>query len=305
MTHLSFYKNKNVLVTGGAGFIGSHLTEALVRAHAHVTVLDNFSSGFLYNLHSIKNDIRLLEGDITDGITCTQATHNQEILFHCAALVSVPEAEADPTACFNNNITGTFNLLEAAAQNTVQHFVFSSSAAVYGPQKEPCHENMVCAPTSVYGYSKLIGELLCKQFSVRTTLKTTILRYFNVYGARQNADHPYAGVVAKFMQALQKNQPITLFGDGEQTRDFVPVSDIVHANMLLGSLADSTCAEVYNIGTGKSISLNALFKQLKSDFPNYIHDLQYAPARAGDIKHSQAICDKLLVKLSDNREVNL
>lgn len=293
--HTSFYKNKNILVTGGAGFIGSHLTEALVAAGARVTVLDNLSTGSQRNLQAISKSITFVEGDITDQKTCIQETHGQEVIFHCAALVSVPEAEADPAFCFAHNITGTFNILEAAANNHVKRLVFSSSAAVYGPQTEPCHEGMVCTPTSVYGYSKLIGELLCKQFSVRTSLKTVMLRYFNVFGDRQNADHPYAGVVAKFMHALKNNKPITLFGDGSQTRDFVPVTEIVTANMLLGALPDTYwAAEVYNIGTGKSITLNNLLAQLKIQFPTYAHDITHKPRRTGDIQYSHAVCTKFL-----------
>jgi len=299
MKHTLFYKDKKILVTGGAGFIGSHLTEALVACGARVTVLDNISTGCMSNLTAVSTDIRFIEGDITHQKTCVAATQSQDIIFHCAALVSVPEAEADPAFCFAQNITGTFNTLEAAAHNQVKRFVFSSSAAVYGPQIEPCHEGMVCAPTSVYGYSKLIGELLCKQFSVRTPLQTVILRYFNVFGDRQNADHPYAGVVAKFTQALQKNQPLTVFGDGSQTRDFVPVADIVTANMLLGALPDNYwAADVYNIGTGTSISLLELLTRLKKQFPHYTHDVTHLPARRGDIHHSHAVCTKFL-KIKD------
>lgn len=299
---MNHYKEKNILITGGAGFIGSHLCEALVHEGAHVTILDNFSTGSYTNISSIQEKITCIEGDITNYDDCLLATEAIDTVFHCAALVSVPEAEAYPQFCFETNIQGTFNVLDAAAKNNCKQLVFSSSAAVYGPHIEPCVETTVCTPTSVYGYSKLIGELLCKQFSVRKHLKTSILRYFNVFGERQNATHPYAGVVAKFTHALRNNLPITVFGDGSQTRDFVPVSEVVYANMLIGSLTEKEPSVVYNIGTGTSITLNKLLENLMEKYPQYTADIIYAPARAGDIMNSSAICTKYLECRSQYKE---
>lgn len=289
------YKNQRVLITGGAGFIGSHIAEKLVAQGAQITILDNLSTGSLDNLSTIVDKVTFKEGDITAVDDCLKATEHQDVIFHCAALVSVPDAEAHPNFCFETNIQGTFNILEAARINNVDRFIFSSSAAVYGPQTEPCHEGMACIPTSVYGYSKLIGELLCKQFFVRNNVKTVILRYFNVFGDRQNAKHPYAGVVAKFQHALKNNLPITLFGDGSQTRDFVSVHEVAHANLIVGALPDNYWhADVYNIGTGTSISLNNLLNQLKAKNPSYNQEIQYAPPRPGDIYTSAAMCSKYL-----------
>ena len=189
---------------------------------------------------------------------------------------------------------GTFNLLEAARQNGVQRFVFSSSSAVYGPTLETCNELTPCNPTSPYGFSKLIGEYLCKQYAVNFGIETVCMRYFNVYGDRQNPNGQYAAVVAKFRESMANNQPITIFGDGLQTRDFIPVEQVAQTNLALGMLpAKNVSGEIFNVATGKSISVIELFQLLSKEFPNYSYKPTFLPERAGDIKHSTADCSKL------------
>jgi nucleoside-diphosphate-sugar epimerase len=297
----SYYKNCNVLVTGGAGFIGSHLTEKLVELGAHVTVLDDFSTGSLANLNSVVNAINLIGGTITDYETCVRATKNVKIIFHCAAQTSVPGSMENPRICYQTNIQGTSTILEAARHNNVERFIFSSSSAVYGEREGRCSEDVPCNPTSPYGYSKLMGELLCKQYWQFFNLQTVCLRYFNVYGPRQDPHGTYAAALAKFRYQMYQNKPITMFGDGQQTRDFVSVNEVVQANVQLGILpAQKVAGEVFNIATGTSVSLLELIKTLKEkEFPGFDQDIIFAPARRGDIRHIEADCSRYHNLLSD------
>jgi len=288
-----FYRGRNVLVTGGAGFIGSHITHKLVQLGAHVTVMDNCATGFLKNNADIRDHITFLQQDVTNRQACLEATKNKNIIFHLAALVSVPESVDNPLACHEINVDGTFNLLESARINNVERFVFSSSAAVYGPGTDICTEQMPCKPTSPYGTTKLIGELLCKQYAHNYGLKTVCLRYFNVFGAHQNPAGAYAAVVATFRKLMALNKPLTIFGDGLQTRDFIPVDQVVTANFLLGMQSGPImCGSTYNIATGSSMSLLELIDLLKKEFPTYTAEPIFAPARQGDIKHSKADTSK-------------
>lgn len=289
---LLFYANLAVLVTGGAGFIGSHLVEQLVECGARVTVLDNLSTGNLDNLKNVMHKITFIHGDITDKKVCLAATHEQDIIFHLAAFISVPDSIEMPEECHATNVDGTFNLLESARINKVKRFVFSSSAAVYGTRDGVCAETDHCHPESPYGFTKRIGELYCQQYAHNYGMHTVILRYFNVYGDRQNPDGAYAAVVAKFKKAMHENSPITIFGDGNQTRDFINVKDVACANLTLGMHAHACAGEIFNIGTGTSISLLELIAMLKKDFPQFNQGILFRPARAGDIKHSSALCTK-------------
>ena len=233
----AFYAGKKAVVTGGAGFIGSHIVEALVQQGAHVTVLDNLKTGTLDNLAAVKSNITFVEGTILDRELCITTLANAEYVFHLAAEISVPASMEDPYTCYQTNVMGTANLLEAARINNVQRFVFSSSCAVYGNQTEPCHELMACNPGSPYAASKMMGEQLCAQYSQFFNLPTICLRYFNVFGQRQNPFGPYAGVVAQFTKRMENNEPIIIFGDGNQSRDFVPVETVVAANLKLAYLS--------------------------------------------------------------------
>lgn len=288
----SFFENKKILVTGGAGFIGSHLVQELVNLSAEVTVLDDLSSGKLENIYNLLPKINFIKGSITDFNICLEACKNKNIIYHLAAMVSVDQSMNEPEKCNHINICGTYNLLESARMHKVDNFIFSSTSAVYGNCQEVCTENTICNPTSIYGYSKLIGELLCQQYYKVFNINTVILRYFNVFGPRQNTQGAYASAWAKFRYSFENNLPITVFGDGKQTRDFVPVNTIVQANLKLSMLAEKIPSQIFNIATGKSISLLNIIEDLKKEFPNYNQEIKFAPARAGDILHSQVNCFK-------------
>ena len=288
------YNGKRVLVTGGAGFIGSHICEKLIELGAIVTILDNLSTGSRNNIESFKDNVTFIEGDVTNLHTCLDATRDVEYVFHLAAFVSVPQSEIEPTVCHEINVTGTRNMLEAALQNNARKFIFSSSSAVYGNNEGICTEQSECNPTSPYGHSKLLGELLCEQYANESSLETIMLRYFNVHGPRQNPHGAYAGVVAQFRHAMEHNKPIIIYGDGTQTRDFIKVQDVALANIGLATHNHDQKAEIFNIGTGTSISLLELVEQLKSEYPDYTQTVRFAPARKVDIKKSQADCSKFL-----------
>lgn len=296
-----FYKGKNVLVTGGAGFIGSHIVEKLVELDANVTVLDNLSTGNLQNLANVQNKINFISGDIRDFNTCLRALQNQEVVFHLAAFISVPESMINPLECNNVNIQGTFNILQTCKINKIKNLVFSSSSAVYGNHEGVCKEDMEFKPTSVYGFSKLMGEHYCRMYSDLFGLNTICLRYFNVYGPRQSKDGAYAAVVAKFTDCMKNNQSVTIFGDGLQTRDFVPVQKVVEANLALGMLPiENLNGQAVNIATGKSINLLELIEKLRQEFKHYDSKIIFKPARLGDVKYSFADCSKY-EKLFDER----
>ena len=287
----NFFNKKPVLVTGGCGFIGSHLATRLVDLGAEVTIIDDLSTGNITNIKHIQDQIIFVHDSIINMETCLRITRGKCIIFHLAAFLSVPESIEKPHTCHKTNVNGTVNLLEAARINHVENFIFSSSAAIYGQREGICKETDPPAPTSPYGFSKLIGELYCKQYESVFGLNTVMLRYFNVCGPRQNPNGAYAAVVAKFTHNMQHNLPITIFGDGTQTRDFVPVDQIVQANvfMAMGN-PEYTRGQVFNIATGKSISLFELVAQLKQQFQNYSAPIHFDPERPGDIKHSQADC---------------
>jgi len=291
----TFYRDKKILVTGGCGFIGSSIVENLVAYGAHVTILDNLSTGFISNIAAVRDHVTLIEGDITDPTTCKLAMHDNEIIFHLAAFISVPESIANPTACYRTNIDGTINILEAARVCSARRVILSSSAAVYGLHEGVCSETTPCAPTSPYGYAKLINELLLEQYTKNYGLETIILRYFNVYGPRQNPNGSYAAAVAKFTHHIKNNLPITIFGDGMQTRDFVPVERVAQANLIMGMLdKEKVNAQSFNVGTGSSVTLLELIETIKKDHPAYSKEIIFAPARAGDVKVSAADCSKFL-----------
>jgi len=288
-----FYKDLPVLVTGGAGFIGSHITEKLVELGANVTIIDNLSTGNIENLKNIKHKITFIEKNIIDMDACLEATKGKAVIFHLAAFISVPESMEHPARCHQVNVDGTFNILNAAHIQKVERFVFSSSSAVYGTVEGVCKEDMPPNPESPYGTSKLIGEYYCKQFAQNFGLKTIALRYFNVFGEKQNPNGAYAAVVAKFQDLMRQNKPLTIFGDGQQTRDFIPVDDVVEANLTVAMLDEQQMnGKIFNVATGKSVNLLQLIDILKKDFPTYDLSPVFKPARSGDIKHSSADCSR-------------
>jgi nucleoside-diphosphate-sugar epimerase len=288
-----FYNNRQVLVTGGAGFIGSHIVEKLVELNAHVTVIDNLTTGNLDNLSHVLSSIIFIQDDITNFDACKKATQNKTLIFHCAAQVSVPESLEKPYLCYLINVHGTYNLLEAARINNVDRFIFSSSSAVYGTQEIPCTENMPCAPTSPYGTSKLIGELSCQLYSKQYNLKTLCLRYFNVFGSRQRDNGAYTGIIKTMRTSMNAHRSITIYGDGLQTRDFVSVEDVSNANIWFATLPPALLdGTVVNIASGTTKNIIELYNELKTEYPLYAQEPIFQPARAGDIKNSSADCTK-------------
>jgi nucleoside-diphosphate-sugar epimerase len=289
-----FYRDTNVLVTGGAGFIGSHLVEKLVQLNANVTILDDLSSGNLDHLQSYIDKIQFIHGSVTDFDICLSVAKNKKIIFHLAAFISVPDSMKNPLLCHHTNDIGTLNMLEAARINKVERFVFSSSCAVYGEKEDICSETDECHPGSPYGISKYIGEQYCKEYNNLFDVKTVILRYFNVFGDRQNPEGAYAAVVAKFNYCMQHNLPVFIFGDGKQTRDFISVKEVVQANIILGAYAEHETIQgtIFNIATGKSIAIIDLFESLKKNYPDYNQKPIFKPEREGDIKQVKANVEK-------------
>jgi len=290
----NFYTNKRVLITGGAGFIGSHLAEALVQYGSHVTILDNLSTGSLENLVKIKDQINFIEGDIRSTKSCNLATKDQALIFHEAAFVSAAESVEKPYECYEINVNGTLNVLNSAHQNKVPKLIFASSAAVYGNTNQLCQEDLPCYPESPYGASKLTGEKYCQIFAQSYGLQTLSLRYFNVWGPRQDSHNGYAAAIAKFKAQMSQNLPITIYGDGLQTRDFVHVNNIVEANLTLAMLPQNLLdGQPVNIATGNSKTLLEMIDLLKPEYPHYHAPIMFAPARKGDIKYSSANNQKL------------
>lgn len=287
-----FYAGKKVLVTGGAGFIGSHIVEELVALDAKVTVLDNFTTGSINNLRKVLPFISVQYADITAPYSLRQGVADKEIIFHLAAFVSVASSVKYPSHCALVNEIGTANLLHAAVKSGVKSVVFSSSAAVYGNKTTLCQEDDIPNPQSPYATSKLAGEVLCKEASINHKIATTCLRYFNVYGDRQSPSGEYAAVVAKFTQRLKAHEPVLIFGDGEQTRDFIHVSKVAQANLLAGMQLNNA-GEVINVASGVSITLLQLLEQLEAELGIQKTNLLFEPSRDGDIKYSSASNEKL------------
>lgn len=275
------------LVTGGAGFIGSHLCENLVELGHEVHILDNFSTGKPENLSKIAKGISVTKGDIQDRELLNRLSKGIDGIFHLAALVSVAKSVEAPLLSFDNNALGSFNVFEAARQAGVRRIVYASTAAVYGAsQNLPLQETTPLYPLSPYGNDKLYTESLGRQYSELYGLEMIPLRFFNVYGPRQDPKSSYSGVISIFMDCLKNGKAPTIFGDGAQTRDFVYVQDVIQA-IRLAMLGDYKGYNAYNVGTGRYASLNQLFAVL-SDITGTSLAPQYEKARIGDILHSQA-----------------
>jgi nucleoside-diphosphate-sugar epimerase len=273
-----------VLVTGGAGFIGSHIVEELLRRGASVRVLDNFSSGKRENLESFQGDLEIQEGDLRDEQAIKAATHAVELVFHLAAFISVPQSMLEPEECFAINVAGTTMLLEAARQAGVRKVVLSSSTAVYGDTDIfPTDEQTPLKPLSPYALSKQVNELYARLYTQSYSLPVVALRYFNVYGPRQNPNSAYAAAISIFAQRLVNGEPITIYGDGKQSRDFIFVKDVVRANL---QAAESEAAgEVFNICTGHETSLLDLLEELSEVSPHQ-PEVRFEAPRPGDIYRS-------------------
>lgn len=276
---------KKFLVTGGAGFIGSNIVDELLSRGFSVRVLDNFSTGKKENLFHCIDKIELIKGDITDYQTCLKAVKGIDYVIHQAASISVPGSIKDPISNNRNNIDGTLNLLSAAAKEKVRQFVFASSCAVYGfDPRLPKKEDMKPDPRSPYAVSKLAGEYYCKLFNDLFGLPTVALRYFNVYGKRQNAFSEYAAVIPKFISAVLGKKAPRIYGDGKQSRDFVSVSDVARANVS-AALSKKAAGEVINVGSGKEVNLLTILRSIKQELDSDISP-EHLQKQAGDILHS-------------------
>ena len=277
----------NVLVTGGAGFIGSHLTTQFVEAGHSVRVLDNLSSGYRHNLAHIEGRYELFESDIRDPKHCLEACRDMEFVFHEAAIPSVPKSVEDPQSSHDANVNGTFNMLRAAVECKVRRFVYAASSSAYGDTPEsPKHEGITPEPLSPYAAQKHLGETYCRVFFECYGLETLSLRYFNVFGERQDPKSDYAAAIPAFVTALLSGQSPTVFGDGQQTRDFTYIDNIVHIN-LLAMQAGKISGQVVNAACGDQISVNQVIRTINEILGTSVQP-RYAPPRAGDVRHSCA-----------------
>ncbi len=279
------------LITGGAGFIGSHIAHLLVQKAQKVIVFDNLSSGNLDNLKDIADKITFINGDIKNKEDIAKLPIKIDYILHLAAQISVPQSVAEPAETFLTNTQGTLNILEFAKEIKVKKVVLSSSAAIYGDKTlPPCAENAQPACQSPYALSKLQGEEFLQMYNLLYNLPTATLRYFNVFGPRQNPNSAYAAVIAKFVDSFIKKQPLTIFGDGKQTRDFVFVKDIARANIFAALNLGN--GQVYNVAAGAHYTLLELVEILSKLF-NYKPQINFEMSRAGDIKESFADITKI------------
>jgi len=295
---------KKALVTGGAGFIGAHLVEALTAAGCGVAVLDNLSGGHLSNLKSVKSRIDFFENDIRQLDALEQSAAGCDVIFHLAAVVAVQQTIADPLNSTMVNDIGTLNVLEAARKTKVRRVVLASSCAVYGDDPRlPKDESMTPMPASPYAVHKLSAEHYLRVYGELFGLKNASLRFFNVFGPRQDPSSPYSGVISIFMSKAAKHQVPVIYGDGNQSRDFVYVKDVVNA-LLQAAQTDQKTGEVYNIGSGRQVTINRLWELIASLSGQQSEPI-HQPARAGDILHSVGNVAKARSKLNFTNEYSL
>lgn len=296
---------EKVLVTGGAGFVGSHVVEGLVSAGCRVTVLDNLSTGRLGNIDEFlrAGGARFVEGDVLDLKVVEECVEGVDAVIHFAGVASVPLSVENPALTYRTNVNGTLNLLNSCVRAKVGRFVFASSSAVYGePRRLPVKETYATRPVSPYAISKLQAERRCADFQEKKLLKTVILRLFNVYGPRQAASE-YAGVITSFVDRVRRGLPLVVYGDGAQTRDFIHVRDVVDAFLRVLEVKKAE-GRVFNIGSGKRVSVNELAKQVLEladlDLP-----IVYKKPREGDLKHMFADVSKAIRLLGYGAKVTL
>jgi len=276
------------VVTGGAGFIGSHIVEHLVAENHDVVLLDDFSTGKRENIEPWLHRIDLVEGSVADPDACARACSNADFVLHQAALASVPRSMADPFATHQANLTGTLNVLIAARNAGTKRVVFAASSSAYGNTNElPKHERMLPRPMSPYAASKLGGEAYMRAFNCCFGVPTISLRYFNIFGPRQDPNSQYAAVVPRFITAALAGEPQVVYGDGEQTRDFTFVANAVRANLLACKAPAEACGDVYNVGCGGRISVNELWRRIVQ-LTGSSASLDYKPSRPGDVRDSLA-----------------
>ncbi len=286
-----FTRKFHWLITGGAGFIGSHIVQELVKHGQHVTVLDNLSCGKLENLASVRDKITFIQADVGDFHALLKACQGIDYVLHLAALISVAESMAKPQETARINLGGTVNVLEAAKQCGVKRVVFSSSAAVYGTRPDlPYKETTPADCQSPYAWSKQASEVLCRLYTKVYGLETVILRYFNVFGTGQNPDSAYAAVIAKFMQLAAQNKPLAIDWDGLQSRDFVNIADVIQATLLAAD--KGVCGEIYNVASGRTYTLLELADTLEKVSGRKLERVS-RPKRPGDVHESSADISKI------------
>lgn len=300
-------KPKTWLITGAAGFIGSNILEALLKLDQNVVGLDNFSTGYQKNLQEVKalvqenqwKNFTFIEGDIKDVDTCMAACLDVEIVLHQAALGSVPRSIEDPITTNSNNVDGFINIINAARVSGVQRLVYAASSSTYGDHTDlPKRENVIGSPLSPYAVTKLVNELYADVFNKCYGFDSIGLRYFNIFGKRQDPNGAYAAVIPKFISALMQNNSATIYGDGKTSRDFCYIDNAVQANLLAGVIkSDTAINQIYNIAVGERTTLNELFKIIKSELSKLDPDLNdvspnYKNFRDGDVRHSLADISK-------------
>ncbi|HUV39867.1 MAG TPA: SDR family oxidoreductase [Planctomycetota bacterium] len=275
------------LVTGGAGFIGSHIAEELLRQGERVRIIDNLCTGKRENVEGLPGEVEFVEGDICDASLVTKAVRGVEVVYHEAAIPSVPRSVDDPFTTNRASVDGTLRVLLAARDAKVRRIVYASSSSVYGEDKTlPAVESLPTVPISPYGVAKLAGELYTRVAHACYGLETVVLRYFNVFGPRQDPHSSYAGVTPIFVREMLAGRTPTIFDDGEQTRDFTYVANVVQANLKAAS-APGAPGRVFNAAAGVQTSVNRLYR-LIADLLDFTAPPKYAPPRPGDIKHSLA-----------------
>jgi UDP-glucose 4-epimerase len=296
----------NVLVTGGAGFIGSNLAEALLRMGHRVRVLDNFSTGRKQNLafDEVYPFLETIEGDICDPATCRETTEGIEYVFHQAALPSVQRSVEDPLTTHRVNAQGTLNILTAARDAKVKRVIYAASSSAYGDTPTlPKKEEMVPNPLSPYALQKYVGEEYCRLFFQLYGLETISLRYFNIFGPKQDPNSLYSAVIPRFIDALVSNRAPVIFGDGEQSRDFTFIDNVVHAN-LMAMAVKGAAGEVVNVACGRRVSLNQLLKILQDIIGSH-HSPLYEDPRKGDVRHSLADIQRARAVLNYDPKVGI
>ncbi len=294
---------RTVLVTGGAGFIGSHIADALVARGDRVRVLDNLSAGNLANLESVRSRVEFIQGDVADPEAVRKAVAGADCVFHAAAIASVPMSLEKPLDVHAACATGTLNILDAARRAGVRRLVYSGSSSAYGDTPTSAkRENDLPVPISPYAAAKLSGEAYCQAFAHAFGLETVCLRYFNVFGPRQDPDSPYSAVIPLFIRAMVRGQRPKIYGDGQQSRDFVYVGNVVQANLLASSVADVS-GGIFNVGMGQATTLLALVSAINDSLGMDIEP-EFLPPRAGDIRDSMADITLTRQKLGYDPHVN-
>ena len=279
---------RRYLVTGGAGFIGSHIVRRLVSNGQHVSVVDNLSTGRISRLDDVRRSIDLLHGDLADEQVCEAAVQGIDCVLHQAAIPSVQRSINDPIATNKSNVTATLNLLECCRKANVGRFVYAASSSAYGNAEAlPKNESMPVNPLSPYALQKWVGEHYCKLYNTLYGLETISLRYFNVFGPAQDPHSEYSAVIPRFITALLAEKPITVYGDGDQSRDFTYVENVVEANLFAAAASSAAAGNVYNIGCGARVSLNALIRSLE-DYIGVKAEVINAEPKLGDVRHSLA-----------------